>query len=136
MLSGFPIYIFPSSGVPIYRQIIEQVQAQIASGRMTVGQFLPSVRETAAALEVNPMTVSKAYASLEHLGVVEHVRGKGMRISPARRADNVTESRAQVRLLFEHAIARSHQLALTKKDVLELIDPLLNQLDRNNERKG
>ncbi|MCB9666636.1 MAG: GntR family transcriptional regulator [Myxococcales bacterium] len=136
MLSGFPIYIVPSSGVPIYRQIIDQVQAQVASGRMAVGQFLPSVRETAAALEINPMTVSKAYASLEQLDVVEHVRGRGMRISSNKPADNASQSLVQVRSLFEQAVARSHQLALTKEDVLEMIDPLLDQLGSNNDCKG
>lgn len=103
---------------------------------MAVGQFLPSVRETAAALQVNPMTVSKAYALLEQLGAVDHVRGKGMRIRAIKPMDDATKSLDQVRSLFEHAIARSHQLALTRKDVLELIDPLLDQLDCNHEPKG
>ena len=53
-----------SSGLPIYRQIMEQVCALIAGGRLSPGELLPSVRQLAAELEVNMMTISKAYARL------------------------------------------------------------------------
>ena len=65
-----PFEIHPSSGVPIYRQLIDQVHALIAGGRLTEGDLLPSVRQVAAAAAVNPMTVSKAYSRLEAEGVV------------------------------------------------------------------
>src|SRR6476469_8563654 len=74
------IHVSPASGVPIYRQLIDQIRAQIAGGRLAAGAFLPSVRQVAEELEVNPMTVSKAYSILERDGVVELVRGQGMRV--------------------------------------------------------
>ena len=62
--------IHPSSGVPIYRQIMDQVRALVASGRLQAGDMLPSIRQLAGDLEVNMMTVSKAYARLEADGVL------------------------------------------------------------------
>ena len=66
------------SGVPIYRQVIEQIRQQIMAGQLSEGEQLMSVRELAAQLRVNPMTISKAYALLEVEGLVERRRGVGL----------------------------------------------------------
>ena len=66
------------SGVPIYRQVIDQVKRQIMAGQLSEGQQLDSVRELAARLRVNPMTISKAYALLEVEGLAERRRGIGL----------------------------------------------------------
>ena len=66
------------SGEPIYRQLVEQVRRLVAGGQLAAGNELPSVRETAQALAINPMTVSKAYSQLEATGVLERRRGVGM----------------------------------------------------------
>src|ERR1700752_5137023 len=70
-----------SSGVPIYRQLMDQVRALVASGRLAEGDLLPPVRQVAQHLQVNQMTVSKAYSLLEREGVVERMRGQGMRVN-------------------------------------------------------
>lgn len=70
------------SGVPIYRQLTNQVQRGILSGALAVGEKLPAVRELAADLGVNPMTVSKAYSHLEIAGWVERRRGVGLFVLP------------------------------------------------------
>ncbi len=66
------------SGVPIYRQIVDQVRLQIITGRLGAGDQLDSVRDLAARVKVNPMTVSKAYSLLEAEGLVERRRGVGL----------------------------------------------------------
>jgi GntR family transcriptional regulator len=66
------------SGVPIYQQVIRQIRRQIMSGRLAHGDQLDSVRDLAARLKVNPMTVSKAYAFIEAEGLVERKRGVGL----------------------------------------------------------
>src|SRR5688500_20378482 len=76
MRPALTMNVSPTSGVPIYRQLMDQVRAQIAGGRLSPGDFLPSVRQVAEELEVNPMTVSKAYSLLEKEQVVELVRGQ------------------------------------------------------------
>jgi GntR family transcriptional regulator len=75
----------PSSGVPIYRQLVEQVRRLIAGGQLPPGAELPSVRDLAQQHAINPMTISKAYALLEAEGLLERNRGKPMTVAPHRR---------------------------------------------------
>src|SRR5258705_784948 len=71
------LQVSPASGVPIYRQLQDQIRSQIAGGGLAPGEFLPSVRQLAQRLAVNPLTISKAYSLLERDGLVELARGKG-----------------------------------------------------------
>lgn len=71
----------PNSGVPIYRQLSEQIRRMVASGRLSAGQSLPSIRDLALQHAINPMTVSKAYSLLENEGVLERHRGKPMTVA-------------------------------------------------------
>ena len=73
----------PTSGVPLYRQIVDQTRLLVAAGRLVPGVCLPSVRTMAAELDVNPMTVSKAYSLLEQAGIVVRRRGIGMVVTEA-----------------------------------------------------
>ena len=76
----FRFYVYPSAGAPIYQQLMQQVKFQVASGRLKPGDLLPSVRDTANELAINPMTVSKAYSLLEREGLLTRDRGQGMRV--------------------------------------------------------
>src|SRR5580658_9073455 len=102
----FRFHVAPSSGVPIYRQLLDQVRAQIATGRLAPGEFLPSVRQVAAELTVNPMTVSKAYSLLERDGVVELVRGQGMRVIGRAVRPRQTVDRDEVILMVRRLVKR------------------------------
>src|SRR5512146_2758914 len=88
--------IKPSSGVPIYRQVIEQVNRMVASGSLKAGDELPSVRQIAGYFEVNPMTVSKAYSLLEATGVLQRVRGKGMIVAHDQAATRSLKKRLEL----------------------------------------
>src|SRR3954470_20216696 len=88
MRPSVSIHVLPNSGVPINRQLIDQIRAQVAGGRLAAGEFLPSVRQVAEELQVNPMTVSKAYSILERDGAVELVRGQGMRVKQPTASSN------------------------------------------------
>ena len=72
----------PRSGVPIYRQIQDQVRYGIASGRLRPGEQLPTVRALAVDLAVNPNTVIKAYTELERRGVLTTEQGSGTFVAP------------------------------------------------------
>jgi GntR family transcriptional regulator len=73
------------SGQPIYRQVIDQIRRQVVAGQLHGGEQLPSVRDLAGRLRVNPMTISKAYSLLETEGLLERRRGVGLFvISPGR----------------------------------------------------
>lgn len=69
------------SGVPIYRQLIDQIKRLIAGGRLAAGDDLPSVRELASVYQINAMTISKAYQQLEAEGLLVRRRGKPMQVA-------------------------------------------------------
>jgi len=71
----------PSSGVPIYLQLMEQVKHAIATGALRPGEQLPGMRKVAEELVINPNTVAKAYRELEHEGVIELRQGAGAFVS-------------------------------------------------------
>lgn len=119
--NGVPLLIHPSSGVPIYRQIMDQLKALIASRKLAAGELVPSIRQLAAELEVNMMTVSKAYARLEAEGVLERVRGTGMRVRAQEPAGSVADRKDELRPLIEPMITRAQQLGLTEDQVLAAV---------------
>ncbi|MEO1368715.1 MAG: GntR family transcriptional regulator [Acidobacteriota bacterium] len=122
-------HIDPGASQPIYRQLVEQVRAQIAGGRLEAGDFLPSVRQLAKAFDVNPMTISRAFALLESEGVLERVRGKGMRVLALSREESVEERQAHLEPLLRAAAQRAHELNLSAETVLDQLRPLLEELD-------
>jgi GntR family transcriptional regulator len=71
------------SGVPIYRQLVEQVRREVMLGRLAPGDQLPTLREVVEALAINPNTVVKAYTELEHEGLVVRRQGMGTFVSAA-----------------------------------------------------
>jgi GntR family transcriptional regulator len=115
-----------SSGVPIYRQIIEQVRAFVASGRLEPGELLPSIRQLASDLEVNMMTISKAYARLEADGVLERVRGTGMRVR-ATTAITLADRQEELRPLVDAMVARALQLELSEAQILSAVRSALKE---------
>lgn len=117
----------PSSGVPIYRQLMDQVRALVASGRLAEGDLLPSVRQVAQDLQVNLMTVSKAYSLLEREKVVERVRGSGMRVNLKSSRGTLKERLAELRPLLEQVATQAYQLALTREQVLAALEPLFKE---------
>jgi len=127
MAAEFLFQVFPNSGLPIYRQIVDQVRRHAASGRFEPGDFLPSVRQVALELEVNPMTVSKAYSLLQHEGVLAQVRGRGVVVA-APAGDDVRARQEQLRPLLRAAVDRAHELNLTRQQLLDVLQPLLKEI--------
>jgi GntR family transcriptional regulator len=121
--------VSPSSGVPIYRQIIDQVNALVLSGRLKPGDSLPSIRKLAESLEVNMMTISKAYARLEVDGILVRKRGVGMVIAePAIPASaSVKERQAELRPLIEQAVLRGLQLNLSNPQIIAVVESILKE---------
>jgi GntR family transcriptional regulator len=75
------ISIDPSNGIPIYEQIVWQVKFNVANGTLTVGQQVPSVRDLAKQLAINPNTIQRSYQVLQSDGVLETARGRGQFVS-------------------------------------------------------
>ncbi|MCA9082743.1 MAG: GntR family transcriptional regulator [Planctomycetaceae bacterium] len=121
--------IHPSSGVPIYRQLMDQVKTLAAAGKFGSDDLLPSVRQIAEELQINPMTVSKAYSLLERDGVLERVRGQGMKLSSSvSNQPTVRQKQQSLKPLLEQVAAQARQLELTQEQVLSALSPLLKDL--------
>ena len=106
-----------ASGTPIYRQLVDQTSQLVASGRLGVGDLLPSVRTVAAELGVNPMTVSKAYSLLEREGVLARRRGMGMVV-----AENTLDASDAIRPQADALVSAARRLRLTREGVAEAVD--------------
>jgi GntR family transcriptional regulator len=117
--------LHPTSGVPIYRQLVDQVRALVAGGQLRPGDLLPSVRQVAQAAEINPMTVSKAYSRLEVEGLVERVRGQGMRVRTPAVVGRLPDRKEEFSELLAPAIHRARQLGLTDDQIRRVLEGLL-----------
>jgi GntR family transcriptional regulator len=110
----------PQSGVPIYRQLLEQVRRMVAGGQLTPGTALPSVRELALQHAVNPMTISKAYAMLETEGLLERHRGKPMTVAGQGRTQvSATKRIQQLEPLLDQLVLAARQLQLTDAELVK-----------------
>jgi GntR family transcriptional regulator len=131
------LHVQPSATEPIYRQIVEQVRRLIASGQLLPGVELPSVRDIAGRHAINPMTVSRAYSLLEHEGLLERQRGKGMIVAATRRRTQSNDSRLELlQPRLEEVARQAHELGLPDRLVLERLQVLLEENDERIARAG
>src|SRR5471032_1117354 len=111
--------ISTGSPEPIYRQLIDQLRRLIAAGQLAPGDVLPSVREVALALALNPMTVSKSYNMLETEGLVRRSRGVVMLVAPRQGASSLTAQREDLLSpILERAAHEARQLDLDPDAVI------------------
>jgi GntR family transcriptional regulator len=120
--------ITTGSTEPIYRQLVEQARRLVAGGQLAPGDEMPSVREVAQALALNPMTVSKAYGLLEMEGVLARRRGLGMVVADQPRQRHGADERiAMLRPTLERAALEARQLELDPETVLALFNQIMKE---------
>jgi len=112
----------PASGVPFYRQIIDQVLAAIATGGLGVGDQLPTVRQLAVDLAVNFNTVARAYKELEIRGVVTTQQGTGTFVAEQEVSVDELERRRQLDQLLDEMLARAAGLGLTLDEMRSALE--------------
>jgi len=118
----------PSSGTPIYRQLIEQMRRMIVSGQLEAGSVVLSVRRLAKRLEINPMTISKAYSLLEIEGLLEHQRGKSMVVASAWKKAWKLEKRLQMlEPTLQDTVTQACQLNISNQQLIEKFQKLLGE---------
>ncbi len=116
----------PQSGIPIYRQLAEQVRRMVAGGQLKEGDELPSVRELALEHAVNPMTISKAYSLLEVEGLLVRQRGKPMQIARQNKQNNSEQERLQhLHSQLEQLVIAARQLEISDKVLLASLRDML-----------
>ena len=119
------------SGVPVYRQIIDQVMGGMAAGAMAAGDQLPTVRQLAVDLEINPNTVIRAYRELEIRGVLETHQGTGTFIGMQKVERDDGERQRRLNQLAGEFAARAGSAGFTLEEVLEA----LHDIERDSGKK-
>jgi GntR family transcriptional regulator len=124
----------PSTGVPIYLQLMEQVKHAIETGAVRPGEQLPGIRPLAEELVVNPNTVAKAYRELQHEGVIELRHGSGAFVSRSARARKVTDSLRAGQAIVASAVERLRARGVTDQEIRRLFEARLAGLSRTGEQ--
>ncbi|HEY9071712.1 MAG TPA: GntR family transcriptional regulator [Candidatus Ozemobacteraceae bacterium] len=114
------IRVDESSPVPIYQQIVEEVKRAVLTGVFGPDQRLPSIRELALELKVNPNTVAKAYQEMEAQRVIYFRRGQGAYISPRSEEERVQEAQREISRLFRQVLDIAHSLRLSRSRLNDL----------------
>lgn len=125
-----PLHIDPNSGVPAYRQIMDQVRHHLASGALRAGEQLPSIRELSKELSVNPATVVKAYSELVHDGVIENHQGKGAFISSEVKTMSQAEREAALRKLVRRIAVEALQLGASAAQAGRLLGEEMGKIQK------
>jgi GntR family transcriptional regulator len=112
----------PANGVPIYRQIIQQIEYGILSGRLRTGDKLPTIRSLAVELKINPNTIARAYGELEIRGILATQVGSGTYISDKRPAAEDDRRIRKIQELLARFMQEMRGLGVDKKEIIELIE--------------
>ncbi|HZQ96704.1 MAG TPA: GntR family transcriptional regulator [Candidatus Sulfotelmatobacter sp.] len=118
------------SGVPVYRQLIDQVRGGIASGSLSAGDQLPTVRQLAVDLAINPNTVMRAYRELELGGLLETHQGTGTFIANRKMEKKAAERDRQLTQMAGEVAARAGAAGFKVEDLIERLRDLLPSAPR------
>jgi GntR family transcriptional regulator len=131
MSLGFSIS--PASEVPIFRQIMHQVQRSVAAGHLKVGEQLPAVRSLAETLVLNPNTVARAYQELIREGLLESRAGRGVFVAERRQVFSEAEQARRLRNLAEQLCQEAVLLGTRWTEVRALLETTWKQLQSQTE---
>jgi len=115
----FQFHLDLHSGVPVYRQLIDQVRGGIAAGQLSKGDQLPTVRQLAVDLEINPNTVVRAYRELELGGLLETHQGTGTFISAQKLKGSDAERQRQLGQIVADCVSRAGAAGFTVEEVID-----------------
>ena len=135
-MASFHISITTGSGMPIYRQIIEQVRLGVATGTLAPGDAMPSVRSVAEQNLVNANTVVKAYAELVRDGVLESHHGKGFFVAEKRQVYARAERLRRLRQAVDAFVHEAVFLDFTADEIRQVVDEKLADLDLQTKPVG
>ncbi|MDA7667709.1 GntR family transcriptional regulator [bacterium] len=122
------IHVSTRSGVPIYLQIMQQIEQMIATGRLEAGQELLPIRSLAQQLLINPNTVARAYRDLELKGALVTKQGAGTYVADSRPRLSEEDRRKLLGERLDEMVVLAHQLAIEASEVLEMFEERLQPL--------
>jgi len=119
------LYVDTESSVPVYAQIADQVRCAIASGALVSGDPLPSLRETALRLRINPQTIAKAYRVLEQEGLVTTIHGRGTYVASGLDEPSRQFRQKALRQAVEQMILDARNLGVTREELRRVFEAAL-----------
>jgi GntR family transcriptional regulator len=132
---GLLIVVDPSSGVPVYRQLMDQIKFHIASGLLGPGDELPSTRALSSELGVNPMTISKAYSYLEKENVVERRPGRPLIVRDLTGEAMTDQRMHQLRESLTASVRMARQLEIDREEALKLFREMLDTSEEDADER-
>ena len=130
------IQLDPRSNTPIWEQIVHNVKELVLKAILAPNDKLPSVRELASSLVINPNTVSKAYQELERQGIIETLRGKGTFVSQSITPTQDERKIAMVEKQFHQLLLEASYLGISKEKIHDWIDSYYKELGGNTHAEG
>lgn len=112
-------HIDPRSPIPLYVQIADRLRVAVATGDLSAGMALPSVRQLASQIRVNPATVVQAYRELESAGMVESRQGTGTFVKDVAERKKEAERQRLARRLVRELLRQASGLGVTREDLAE-----------------
>ena len=129
------VHVDVRNGLAVYDQIVRQLKFAVADGAVCAGELVPSVRELARELAINPNTVARAYRQLQDDGVLEPVRGTGLAVSSSAnrhcRAERARLIRGRMRLVLDEAL----QSGLEPSEIESLLRDELASAQRSQQKR-
>ena len=120
--------IDPSNGLAIYEQIVRQVTFAVANETLKPGELVPSVRELARELAINPNTVARAYRELQSEGVIDALRGTGLAVTSMARRRCLDERAKLVRARLRQVLVEARQSQLDDDELRAMVQEELSRL--------
>ena len=127
------INIEPNNGIPIYEQLVRQVKYAVAEGVVVPGQVIPSVREMARTLALNPNTVQRAYLQLQDEDVLQSLRGRGMAVTEGAKSRCVTDRQQLLADRLAAVLDEALRSGLAPERLKSMFDKALKKAVRNED---
>lgn len=128
------VHVEPSNGIAIYDQIVRQVKFAIASEALKPGNLVPSVRELARDLTVNPNTVARAYRELQAENVLMALRGMGLEVTESAPKQCVQDRAALIRSRLRSVLLEARQSGMDHEAIRSLAEDELARLDSKRDK--
>lgn len=122
--------INPRSSTPIYQQLVDGIKEAVARGIMVPGERMPTVRELASELSINPNTIAKAYQKLEQEGVIDSMRSRGTFVAGRPTVPDMGLAKRQLAILMDKVLVEAYHLGLNKKDIKQLFEDSLDDWEK------
>lgn len=128
--------IDPHSGIPVYRQLMDQIKYYVAGSTLRSGDQLPSIRELAQSLAVNPTTIVKAYTELEHEEVIQMRHGKGAFVGEGAVRRSERQREKALRRLARQLAVEAVQMGATLEEVTQVLNEEMRDIQDSALERG